>query len=131
MVAFGDSGRLTTSDSQRGGSRTNLILTLLVVAFIIFSAVKIIPAYVNNYELQDAMESEARFAIANHKLEQDIRQDMWQKMQALDIPAKQEDLRVAINNGDVTISLNYSIPVNLAVYQFNLDFHPHGDNHTI
>lgn len=116
---------------EKGGSRVSLVLTLLVLAALIFSAVKIVPIYVDNYELQDAMQSEARFAIANHKADDDIRADMWQKMQELGIPAKRDDLRIAVANGDVTISLDYNVPVNLAVYQLNLDFHPRGDNHTI
>ena len=27
--------------------------------------------------------------------------------------------------------LDYSVPIDLSVYQFTLQFHPHADNHTI
>ncbi|HWG57645.1 MAG TPA: DUF4845 domain-containing protein [Candidatus Acidoferrales bacterium] len=131
MKEFQQFGATRSAARQRGGSRASLILTLLVLAAMIFAAVKIVPLYVDNYQLQDAMQSEARFAIANHKADQDIRDDMWQKMQELDIPAKEDDLRVAVTNGNVTISLDYNVPVNLALYQLTLDFHPRGDNHTI
>ena len=36
-----------------------------------------------------------------------------------------------LDNGSVDISLDYSVPIDLAVYQFTLQFHPHADNHTI
>ena len=103
----------------------------MVVAAFIFAAIKIVPAYVNNYELQDAMETEARFAGANRKVEADIRQDVWKKIQELGIPAKPDDIRVSYVEGSVQISLSYTIPVNLQVYSFSLDFHPHADNRSI
>jgi hypothetical protein len=116
---------------EQGGAKLNTVLTLLIVGFLVFCGVKMVPAYFANYQLQDAMESEARFAIANHKGEEDIRDDIWKKVQELDIPVKREAIKVANSQGAVTISLDYSIPVDLRVYQFSLDFHPHADNHTI
>jgi hypothetical protein len=117
--------------SERGGSKLNTVLTLLVVGFLIFSGVKIVPAYFANYQLQDSMQTEARFAIANHKAEEDIREDIWKKVQELEIPAKRENIKVSSEQRSVAISLDYVIPVDLRVYQFILEFHPHADNHTL
>jgi hypothetical protein len=116
---------------ERGGSKLNTVLTLLIVGFLVFCGVKIVPAYFANYQLQDSMETEARFAIANHKGEEDIREDIWKKVQELDIPAKRENIKIGNSQGSVTISLDYVIPVDLRIYQFSIDFHPHADNHTI
>jgi hypothetical protein len=116
---------------ERGGSKLNTVLTLLIVGFLVFCGVKVVPAYFANYQLQDSMETEARFAIANHKGEEDIREDIWKKVQELDIPAKRENIKITNSQGSVSISLDYVIPVDLRVYQFSIDFHPHADNHTI
>jgi hypothetical protein len=116
---------------ERGGSRLNTVLTLLVVGFLIFSGVKIIPACFANYQLQDSMQTEARFAIADHKGEDQIREDIWKKVQELDIPVKKENIKVSSEQRSVAISLDYVVPVDLRVYQFNLEFHPHADNHTL
>lgn len=116
---------------QRGGSKLNLILTLAVVGAMVFTAVKIVPAYFANWQFQDAIETEARFAIANKKSEEGIRDDVYKKMQELGIPAKRDDVRVSLAEGLVNISLSYSVPVDLQVYQFTLDFRPHADNRTI
>ena len=97
----------------------------------VFAGVKIVPAYFANYQLQDSMETEARFAIANHKGDDEIREDIWKKVKELEIPAKKEDIRVSLVQGALNISLNYVVPVDLKVTQFNLEFHPHADNHTI
>lgn len=118
---------------ERGGSRINLVITLLIVGFLVFAAVKIVPAYVNNYQFQDSMESEARFALSYPtKNPEDIRNDLWQKAQDLSIPLASKDaIKVTEDQQNVTISVDYVVPVDLKVYQFTLQFHPHADNHTI
>jgi len=119
--------------SEHGGSRLNLMLTLLIVGFLIFAAVEIVPVYVNNYQFQDSMQSEARFALSYPvKSAEDIRNDLWRKAQDLSIPlATKDDIKVTETSSDVEINVDYSVPVNLKVYQFTLQFHPHADNHTI
>jgi hypothetical protein len=109
----------------------NLVLTLAVVGSMVFAAVEVVPAYFANYQLQDSMQTESRFAIVNRKGEDEIRDDVWKKMQELDIPATKEAVRVSVAQKDVNIWVDYSVPVDLKVYQFNLQFHPHADNHTL
>lgn len=120
-------------NNELGSSKLNLILTLAVLGAMAFAGVKIVPAYVTNYQLQDAFESECRFALSAYpkKSPDDIRQDIWKEMQELGIPAKPEDIRLSMSGGLVAISLDYSVPVDLEIYQFILQFHPHADNHTI
>lgn len=118
---------------ERGGSKANLIITLLIMGSMIFAGVKVVPVYFANYQFQDAIESESRFALTGYpkKSIDDIRNDVWQKAQELSIPAEKEDIQVNVTNGSVSISLDYSVPIDLAVYQLTLQFHPHADNHTI
>lgn len=120
---------------ERGGSKLNLIITLLVLGAMVFAGVKIVPAYFANYQFQDAMQTEARFALSAYpkKSTEDIRDDVFKKMQELSIPAKKEDIRVNMDagTGSVDIGLDYIVPVDLKVYQLILQFHPHADNHTI
>jgi hypothetical protein len=88
---------------------------------------------VNNYEFQDAINTEAQYALSSYpkKTDDEIRQEVWKKAEDLNIPAKPEDIQLDTSNGTISISLDYSIPVDLYVYQFTLQFHPHADNHTI
>jgi len=118
---------------ERGGSKLKLLLALAVMGSMVFGAWKMIPPYFANYQLQDALQTEARFALAAYprKSDDDIREDVWKKMQELGIPAKREDIKINIVNGAIEISADYSVPIDLAVYQFSLSFHPHADNHTI
>ncbi len=118
---------------ERGGSKLKLLFALTVLGGIIFSAVQILPAYFAYYQLQDSLRTEARFAMAGFpkKGEDNIRDDIWKEMLDLEIPAKREDIKVSLADGAVDISLDYSVPIDLKVYQFTLQFHPHADNHTI
>ena len=109
----------------------NLFLTVAFLGSMIFAGVKVIPPYFANYQMQDSMETEARFAVSNRKAEQDIRDDMARKAKELGIPAKPDSLKVAYDGSAVQISMDYSIPVDLVVYQFTLQFHPHADNRSI
>lgn len=118
---------------ERGGNKLNLLITLAVLGGMIFSAVKIVPVYLANYEFQDSIESESRFALTGYpkKTADDVRNDIWNKAKELGIPAQKDAIRVAMDNGSVDIGLDYSVPIDLAFYQFTLQFHPHADNHSI
>jgi hypothetical protein len=122
----------TQRNRARGGSKINLLFTLLILGAMVFGAVKIVPAYFANYQFQDSIESEARFALANMKPADEIRDDVWRKAQDLSIPlSKKEDIVISVDRQNVSISADYSVPVDLIIYQFELQFHPHADNHTI
>jgi len=120
-------------NSERGGSKLNLLLTLLILGGMIFVGIKTVPVYIAYYQFQDSMNSESRFALTGYpkRSVEDIREDLLKKAQELGIPAKREDFRVNVANGSVDLSLDYSVPIDLMVYQFNWQFHTHADNHTI
>jgi Domain of unknown function (DUF4845) len=117
--------------TERGGAKINLLLTLIILGSMIFTAVILVPPYFANYQLQDAMNTEARFAAYNRKTDEEIRDDVWKKVQELGLPAKREDIHVTSGNNSTQITVNYTVPVDLKVNQFNLEFHAHGDNHSL
>ena len=118
---------------ERGGSKGSLVLTLLVLGAMAFVAIKIAPVYFANYQFQDSIETESRFALRGYpkKGPEDVREDIWNKVKELGIPAEKDSIKVAMENGSVEIGLDYSVPIDLAVYQFTLQFHPHADSHSI
>lgn len=122
---------------QRGGGTLKFILTLLVLGFVIFVTYKVAPAYFANYQLEDMMKSEALFATSAipHKTGDDIHADLWKKIQELGIPATQEQIKVTTNGDNqgsaVAMSVDYSVPVDLIVYKFTLDFHSHAESHSL
>ncbi len=99
----------------------------------VFGGIKIVPVYFANYQFQDAINSESRFALTGYpkRNAEDIRDDVFKKAQDLGIPAKREAIQV---NWPTEAWISRSItPCRLiwAVYQLTPEFHPHADNHTI
>jgi Domain of unknown function (DUF4845) len=116
---------------ERGGAKINLLLTLIILGSMIFVGVMLVPPYFTNYQLQDAMKTEARFAGYNRKTNEEIREDVWKKIQELGVPAKRDDIHVTNDNNTVQITVDYSVPVDLKFKQYDLEFHARGDNHSL
>lgn len=116
---------------ERGGAKINLLLTLIILGSMIFVCVMFIPPFFTNYQLQDAMSTEARFAGYNRKSDEEIREDVWKKVQELGVPAKRDDIHITNDNNTTQITVNYTVPINLIFKQLDWQFHAHGDNHSL
>lgn len=110
--------------SQRGGGSLKAILYLIFLVAAVYVAIKVVPAYVAEYQLKDKMEEQARFAVVNHYTEDQVRDSLFKVVQDLDIPAKREDIKVRNSNQGVEVSLDYTVPVDLMVYKTDLHFTP-------
>jgi len=126
MIRPGKSG-------ERGSSKMNFILTIAILVAMVVAGVKIVPVYFAKYQFQDAIETESKFALTGFpkKGVEDIKDDVLKKAQELDLPLQRDAIRVIVTNGSVDIGADYTVPVDLYVYKFSLDFHPHADNHSI
>jgi hypothetical protein len=120
--------RLPAGRGQRGAGRLKVIIFLAVAVALIYVGVKVIPILVNNMQFQDAIESTARFASVNRQSVEDIRTAVLKEAQNEDIPIAPEDIHVKGEAGHVEIAANYSVTVNLGVYQWTLNFHPYAKN---
>lgn len=109
---------------SRGGARLKAIIWLLILGAAVYVCYKVIPIYLNNYQLEDRMQTEARFAVVNRKSEEAIRDVVYREIQERDIPARREDIRVQSTQRNVHISVDYTVTVDLRVYQLHLHFTP-------
>jgi cell division protein FtsL len=124
-----DLGR--TRHGERGsGNLKAVIWTAILVAFI-YAAVIIIPVLINEYEFQDSLQNIARFASVNRKTNEQIKQAVLDEAQKEDIPVQADDIKVEGSGGNVHISVDYSVTVDLKVYQWTLNFHPAASNASI
>ncbi|MGB6233979.1 MAG: DUF4845 domain-containing protein, partial [Candidatus Acidiferrales bacterium] len=113
---------------EKGGTRLKTLFVLVIVFALGFAAVKIVPIYINNYQLQDSMQEEATYASVNRKTADQIKTDLEKRLTDLGISVDPSTIQVTSYSGNVTISLEYTIPVDLTVYQLQLHFHPQADN---
>lgn len=104
---------------------------LAIFAGMIYVAVKVIPVLISNYEFQDAIESTARLATVNRQSAEDIRASVLKEAQDDAIPIAADDIHVKDEGGHVEISADYSVTVDLHVYQWTLNFHPSAVNNPL
>ena len=113
---------------ERGAGKLKSIFFLAIFLLLIYSGVKIVPAYVTDYQLSDKMQEQARYAVVNRYTEDQIRDNIFKVIQDLEVPAKRDAIKVSANNAVVKISLEYTVPVDLFFYHLDLHFSPSSEN---
>jgi hypothetical protein len=119
--------------SERGGAKLSFAITVILLGVMAFGAIKVVPSWFANYQLQDAITTEARFATSTYpkKTPEDIQGDVFKKAQELGVPAKKEDIKVTFDGNLITISLDYSVTYDLGVTQITHPFHLYADSRPI
>ena len=119
--------------NERGESKKNLIMALLFLGVMFFIGIKVVPVLFANYQFQDSIESESRYALTGYpkRSQDDVRDDIYKKAQDLGLPVTKESIRLDMTQGRVAIAVDYAVPIDLVAYQFSWPFHPHADNTTI
>ncbi len=77
------------------------------------------------------MQEEARFGIVNRYSEEKIREIILKEIQSLDIPATADNIKVVASPDRVTISVDYTVPVDLFIYRVQLHFTPSSENKSL
>jgi hypothetical protein len=117
--------------SQRGGGTIKAILWTVILVYGAFVAYRILPAYVTEYQLADKMQEQARFSVVNRYPEEQVRDNIYKVVKDLEIPVKREEIKIIVSQEVVKISMDYTIPVDLLVYQLNLHFTPSSENKSL
>lgn len=104
-----------------------IVWTMILVAFIYVAAMTL-PVLVNEYQFQDSLQEIARFASVNRKTDEQVHQAVLDEAQKEDLPVQTEDIKVSGTGGNVHINVDYSVTIDLKVYQWTLNFHPAASN---
>lgn len=116
---------------ESGAGRLKAIVWTLILAACVYVSVRVIPIYVNEYEFQDGMQTIARFATVNRQGPDQIRDAILKEAQKAELPVRKEDIKVRAASGNVNIDVDYSVTVDLHVYQWTLNFHPTVTNNAL
>ncbi len=131
MLQIGTNQRQLRARAQRGGGRFKAIAFTAILVFGVYAAFKLLPPYINEYQLADKMQEQARFGVVNRYSEEQIRNTVFKEAQDLDIPIKKEDIKVLASPSVVRISLDYTVPIDLLVYKMELHFTPSSENKSL
>jgi hypothetical protein len=108
-----------------------VLIWLLVLGAAVYTGVKVVPAYIANYRLAEFIDDAARSAaVSAQRSDDDIRSAVYQNAQDLEIPLKSQDIRIERSGGDVAISADYIVHIDVPVHPFDLEFHPSSKRET-
>ena len=107
---------------ERGEGRLKALIYTAILVIGVFVAFRLVPLYVAQYELKDKMEEQARFAVVNRYSDDQIRDNLFRVIQDLDIPAKREDIKVGNTTHGISITVDYTVPVDFLVYKTEMNF---------
>lgn len=132
------------------------LLAGIAIGLIIYAGVEITSSYMKNYDFAQAVRKEAQLAATDSRPTDTIREEILDKSQDLGLTVNRESITVVstrkeaqipmagltaiVANGDqndlptvgtVSIDVSYAIPIPFPLHTFNLNFHCHGDDHTM
>jgi cell division protein FtsL len=115
--------------SEEASGRFKAFLSLAFLAAIIFVAIKTLPAYVNNFELQDHIRRlSTQLAVRTKAVTPDeIRDEVVAFGQDHGVPLTADNVKVIISSR-VSIIVDYTVPVDLTIYTLKLHFTPSAEN---
>ncbi|HET9402907.1 MAG TPA: hypothetical protein VFO34_18310 [Candidatus Acidoferrales bacterium] len=133
LIYCGNSaGSVAQRTSQQGGARIRLIIFLVIVGLMGWSAYKVVPPYMANYQLEDWMRTQAPYWLVNHTTDEVLVDNILKEIDARGIPATKDNVKILANNSrDVKVSVDYTVHIDLSFYQFDLHFNPVMDNQSL
>ena len=117
--------------SESGRITLKAILWLGFLAAVIFTGIKTIPVYVDNYQLQDYLTTQTPFWQTQHATEDVIRNNVLARAQDLDLPLAAEEVTVNASMNKVSVTVDLHVPVDLKVYTLQLHFTDSSENKSI
>lgn len=117
--------------TNSGAGRVKAILSIAFLIIVIFCGIKIIPVYVNSYELDDYIRQQTPFWLTQRARNDAIQKQILDKAQELGLPVTPDQVKVEATGTLVTVSLDYTVPVDLIVYTISLHFSPSAQNKQI
>jgi cell division protein FtsL len=118
--------------TEEASGRFKTLFSLAFLAAIIYVGIKTVPAYVNNYQLQDHIRQlSIQLAVRTTPPTPDeVRNEVVAFAQDHGIPLTADNVKVTISHR-ISISLDYTVPVDLMVYTLRLHFTPSAENQSL
>jgi hypothetical protein len=121
----------TIRNKERGAGHFKAILITLILASLVYVGFKVVPFLINEYQFQDGIQDIARYASAMRQDVAKVRVAVLKEAEKDEIPITSEDIKIEGTGGNFRISADYSVIVDLKVYQWTLNFHPSVSNNAL
>jgi hypothetical protein len=122
---------ISMRQTEKGAASFKAIIWTVILASLVFVGIKVTPLLVSEYEFQDSIQTIARMASVNRPTTDKIRQTVLDEATKDNLPIDAKDIQVESTSGNIRISADYSVVVDLKVYQWTLNFHPTASNNAL
>jgi len=116
---------------EQGKGTLKAIIWSLILVSLVYVAFKVLPVLFAEYEFQDTIQNIARNASANGGTVEKISDTVLKEAEKAQLPIGKDDIKVTGKGGTVTINVDYSVTVDLTVYDWTLNFHPTASNDSL
>ena len=103
--------------------KLNAIIGILILGVAVYLVYKLFPPYFNNFRFEDDVKNMAMAESYTNHSETEIRDRVIRTGNEYDIPLTPQNIRVTRNFGSVTISVDYTVNIDIPVHPFDLHFH--------
>ena len=115
---------MQTARSERGFLSFSAMVELSAVAVVFFLALKLLPSYVGNFQLQDAVENLAQRASYSEITEREIRDAVISRAGDFGVELHGRQIAVRKRGNTVDIAIQYEVQVDLIWRRVELRFEP-------
>ncbi len=105
------------SRRERGESQLGCLIGLILLGLAIFVAWKMIPVKVKAAELRQTVVDEAKSAGTHN--DDRIKAAILAKAREDELPVKEGDITIVRGQGDITVTVTYTIPIAFPGYTYN------------
>ena len=116
---------------EKGAGHLKAIVITLLLISLVYAGFKVVPFLINEYAFQDGIQDIARYASAMRQDAGKVRLAVLKEAEKDEIPVTSEDIKIEGTGGNFRISADYSVIVDLKVYQWTLNFHPAVSNNAL
>jgi len=107
---------------EEGKVKPGCIFSIVLMAIVVFLAIKLIPVYFNNYEFKGELKQAVSRAGARAIQNEDIVRDLIATAGKNNIVLQKEKIQISRTSGQLYIAVEYSVPVNFLIMKRDLNF---------
>ncbi len=113
-------------------ARMKAFFWVAVLGIGVFLCIRLLPAYIDNYQFQDDLNNLARIVTyAQSKSAEDVRSEVVRLAQQRELPVGLDQVEVTKTYSQVKIEVKYTVMVTVPGHTFRLNFNPSAGNKQI
>ena len=96
--------------------------TVLIGAALVFAGIQYVPVYYDAWQFYDSVRQEVKFAGTSRRSIESVREAILDEASDRDIPLAERELGVTPQGPFFVVDIFYSVPIDLRVFQHQVQF---------